>query len=351
MNTAARVESTGAPGKIHLSESTAEELKKLGKGHWTTARADAVAAKGKGTMKTHWLTHVTNRSDTTSSVGTGLNAPTSSTTTEVVALNEANGVTRINSKTKRLIDWNCDVLERLLKMIVARRNAGEANSGTKDWEDKGSTTGNPLEEVKEIIELPKFDSKAAKNQQSPQSIVLGQAVQTQLKDYVTTIALMYHANPFHCYEHASHVAMSVVKLLSRIVAPMDMEETNKNVSDTCDKKSHAKTLHDHTYGITSDPLTQFACVFAALIHDVDHQGIPNDQLIKENFKIAAVYENRRYVLECPAIAHFTIFASELHFLTIFFLIDYVYFNFCISQCCRTELTGPGLGTSHGTRIF
>jgi hypothetical protein len=32
----------------------------------------------------------------------------------------------------------------------------------------------------------------------------------------------------------------------------------------------ASTLHDHTYGITSDPLTQFACVFSALIHDADH---------------------------------------------------------------------------------
>ena len=27
-------------------------------------------------------------------------------------------------------------------------------------------------------------------------------------------------------------------------------------------------LHEHTYGITSDPLTKFAVVFSALIHDV-----------------------------------------------------------------------------------
>jgi hypothetical protein len=30
---------------------------------------------------------------------------------------------------------------------------------------------------------------------------------------------MYRDNPFHNFEHASHVTMSVVKLLSRIVAP------------------------------------------------------------------------------------------------------------------------------------
>jgi hypothetical protein len=51
-------------------------------------------------------------------------------------------------------------------------------------------------------------------------------------------------------------------------------------------------IHDHTYGITSDPLTQFACVFSALIHDVNHTGVPNVQLIKENPTLSAVYNNR-----------------------------------------------------------
>ncbi len=77
--------------------------------------------------------------------------------------------------------------------------------------------------------------------------------------------------------------MSVVKLLSRIVAPnLSGEEDDAN----------DKTLHDHTYGITSDPLTQFAVVFSALIHDVDHQGVPNTQLVKENTSVANVYKNK-----------------------------------------------------------
>lgn len=36
-------------------------------------------------------------------------------------------------------------------------------------------------------------------------------------------------------------------------------------------------------GISSDPLSQFAVVFGALIHDVDHVGVSNAQLIKEGF--------------------------------------------------------------------
>jgi hypothetical protein len=56
-----------------------------------------------------------------------------------------------------------------------------------------------------------------------------------------------------------------------------------------------KSLHDHTYGITSDPLTQFAVVFSAHIHDVDHTGLPNAQLVKERTSVAVAYNNKSVV--------------------------------------------------------
>ena len=85
--------------------------------------------------------------------------------------------------------------------------------------------------------------------------------------------------------------MSVVKLLSRIVAPSDLtdEEVDKKKKGT---RVSISFLHDHTYGITSDPLTQFACVLSALIHDADHPGVPNAQLIKEKTRIAVFYKNQ-----------------------------------------------------------
>jgi hypothetical protein len=79
--------------------------------------------------------------------------------------------------------------------------------------------------------------------------------------------------------------MSTTKLLSRIVAPSDLDEATGG-------EATAATLHDHTYGITSDPLTQFAVAFSSLIHDVDHSGAPNTQLVNENAPVAAVYKNR-----------------------------------------------------------
>ena len=75
--------------------------------------------------------------------------------------------------------------------------------------------------------------------------------------------------------------MSVVKLLSRIVAP-----------DIQDIQTTLNGLHDHTYGITSDPLTRFAVVLSALIHDVEHQGVPNTVLVKEGQSLAYSYKNK-----------------------------------------------------------
>jgi hypothetical protein len=42
----------------------------------------------------------------------------------------------------------------------------------------------------------------------------------------------------------------------------------------------------------SHPLAQVAVVFAALVHDVDHPGVPNAQLVKEHSRIAVVYNNK-----------------------------------------------------------
>lgn len=85
--------------------------------------------------------------------------------------------------------------------------------------------------------------------------------------------------------------MSVVKLLSRIVAPheADLEEHKSSGDNT---NNLASTLHDHTYGITSDPLTQFSCVLSALIHDADHSGVPNATLVKEEQSVAKQYHNK-----------------------------------------------------------
>jgi len=302
MNTTARIETTGASNRIHLSQDTADLVIKAGKGHWLFKREEMVQAKGKGNLQTYWLSDM---GGTTNSVVSDTEELHSEKVVNVGQLQEEH--------VKRLISWNASTLLKLIQAIVAHREAKK--EATKQTESRPWTLSrsinasrslsldkdriieeivetnlidmhrSPLDEVKEIISLPAFDQNVAKLEQNPEDVEMDAAVVAQLQDYVTCIASMYRDNAFHNFEHASHVTMSVIKLLSRIVAPSEFEEEDEHVQV-------AATLHDHTYGITSDPLTQFACAFSALIHDVDHVGVPNAQLIKENASIAAVYNNR-----------------------------------------------------------
>jgi hypothetical protein len=78
--------------------------------------------------------------------------------------------------------------------------------------------------------------------------------------------MQYRPNNFHNFEHASHVTMSILKLLQRVMSQdVLLDNTCKNELDVAEQM--ASKLHVSTYGITSDALTQFAIVFAALIHD------------------------------------------------------------------------------------
>jgi class 3 adenylate cyclase len=319
VNTAARMESNGIRNRIQVSQTTADLIIAAGKEHWVKPRDELVEAKGKGKMQTYWV------DPKNSSGGTVAGSVASSDHIEAD-----------DATTRRLVDWNADILGRLLQLVMAKRTGSLDASGhggkrrgeqsrnmptAIDLRNGGQPGGNVLDEVAEIIELPEFDAVAACSQDDLGSIELDSQVAIQLHEYVACIAAMYNENPFHNFEHASHVTMSVVKLLSRIVAPkkgninledlqasriqsqkmmlLSLQENtygprrgDLNSSRKQSQKTLLSSLHDHTYGITSDPLTQFACVFAALIHDVDHPGVPNAQLVKEKVNIATVYNGK-----------------------------------------------------------
>ena len=114
----------------------------------------------------------------------------------------------LDAKAKRLVDWNCDQMIRLLKLIVARRNAQARRSSQNHPTNENflnvnlRKVGTVLEEVREIITLPKFDPKVYRNHDDPDSVQLSEEVLQQLHDYVSTIATLYRDNPFHNFEHA-----------------------------------------------------------------------------------------------------------------------------------------------------
>ena len=285
MNTCARLESSGRRGQIHTSQETAKHLIEAGKADWLQQRLDPQNLKGKGSIETFWLFPKSEKSGSLASV--------ESEGPEDCHVGIGPQAVTLDNRTVRLIDWNVEMLLGLLRQVVARRAATSIKAKKKSFSFRGLGSdfatefgvARPLEEVREIIALPEFDAKAALKQQHPDQIEIPTEVVNQLNCLVTNIARMYNSNPFHNFDHASHVVMSVVKLMSRIVAP-------SHLKDLDDEDKEAAALHDHTYGITSDPLTQFACAFSALIHDVDHVGVSNAQLVKEGVPLVEIYGER-----------------------------------------------------------
>jgi Adenylate and Guanylate cyclase catalytic domain len=218
MNTAARMEHNGVKSKIQISEETANILIACGKKSWVTLREDKIIAKGKGEMQTYWLElghhHPDSRSHGGSSNNLDATDHVSCMSISVDDSSHGNYDDRGNidtptlekpacsDKVLRLIGWNVEVLLRLLKQIMARRNATvrRARNSLPIVDDDHSCHGTfgtemVLDEVKEIIELPLFDARAAKNQQDTDTLEMDPRIQQQLEDYVMTIGSGYRDNP------------------------------------------------------------------------------------------------------------------------------------------------------------
>lgn len=286
VNTAARMESSGLPGRVHVSEQTARLLIESGKSTWITKREGTVEAKGKGHMQTYWL-----------KAGSGSRAPSlverSENTGDVENRFELATSSKNTNQTARLVDWNVEVLLNMLKQIAASRsNTVKESAPFRDLHKK-FTESLPWDEVTDIIELPSFDAAICENSLDT-DVLLHENVESELYDFVSRIAAGYRNNPFHNFAHASHVAMSVQKLLSRIVAPdVDVsDETKKGYTDKQLQREYKRKLHEATFGITSDPLTQFAVVLSALAHDIEHPGVPNNQVAKEQIELSQKYGNK-----------------------------------------------------------
>ena len=84
--------------------------------------------------------------------------------------------------------------------------------------------------------------------------------------------------------------MSANKLMDRIIVSEDVTYEKGDTKRKQDLIAAAEIVHNTTFGISSDPLAQFAIVFSALIHDVDHSGLTNAQLVKRGAEVAIFYQ-------------------------------------------------------------
>lgn len=201
MNTAARMESTGITDMVQVSQETAELLAEANKGHWCEPRREEVEAKGKGSLKTFFLKlPALGHSRSVASV-----SDTESVRSGFSSLNS--GGFRDNSevaeKRNRIADWTVEILTGLLKEIQVRRMALHTKSDPakklvqlESTSPFGQANGTVIDEVQEIIELPRFDMTAAKREAEidANKIELDAVVLEELRGFVQTIAAMYHDN-------------------------------------------------------------------------------------------------------------------------------------------------------------
>lgn len=109
---------------------------------------------------------------------------------------------------------------------------------------------------------------------------LTQQVMDEMKLYVETILKSYQKVPYHNFEHCYHVSVSVNKIIDMIIEPL-----SSYVPESTEE------IPPDTFGFKDDPLMLLAMVFAALVHDVEHKGIPNRQLANEDDELAILYND------------------------------------------------------------
>lgn len=185
------MESTGETGRIQISEETAKLLAIAGKPDWYEPRETKVLAKGLGELQTYWL----KGSSSAETASTGLSSGDTS------SMDTDHGISlpyQPTDKIVRLIKWNVELLSRLLKQVVARRNA--TNSVPEPKESLSlpqSSVGDTVRDhVSDVIAMPHYQAVDA----NESSIELDPRVTEQLYAFVQTIAAMYRNNPFHNFE-------------------------------------------------------------------------------------------------------------------------------------------------------
>lgn len=202
---ASRMESSGASNQIHISQATADLILSECDELSVKPREQLLEIKGKGKMQTYWLISENNpepKEETEESQE--LDIPLAYTSFVGDSLTQAiRTPTALPAceKQKRLIDWNVDVLQSLLKKVVAMRS-DESKKPTRklaklkiECEDGQMV----IDEVKEVIDIRGVKSNYKRD---PDTIELGSVVTAQLRDFVTVIAQHYRPNHFHSFEHA-----------------------------------------------------------------------------------------------------------------------------------------------------
>jgi 3'5'-cyclic nucleotide phosphodiesterase len=212
----------------------------------------------------------------------------------------------------RLIQCHFQLLSVLLERVTAQRAIRPISCSSVPQDEEKSTPRCDAIVADEITEVVEVQNQEVASLQStdegsesslsdttedelPSYSSLSPKVQTQLRLFLERIADCYlSTNPFHNFMHASHVTFSCYQLL-RKVAVQDLPPIPKvdcSASDGWSALPTSSSACGAAQAFAGDALAHFAVVFSAVIHDVNHLGVPNFLLAKEKPEVAEKYHNR-----------------------------------------------------------
>jgi 3'5'-cyclic nucleotide phosphodiesterase len=219
-------------------------------------------------------------------------------------------VLKSNAKHDLLIEWVCALLRPNIKMLLLKRIRNKEHDVVTMKLVVVPNVMNhiPLLEVADAIKIPDYKvlSNSKESKLDGASIKIDSMVKRQLCQYISLIASSYHHNPFNNFNHTCHVTMSVSKLLTRIINLMLDGVTTKNNANM-DIGYH---IHDFTYGMHLDPITIIAILLSGIIHDVDHHGVSNIQLMKEQPIMENLYQHQSVAEQNSVNIAWSLFTSD-----------------------------------------
>ena len=178
------MESTGRPGRIQCSQSTAEILSRSGKEHWLREREDLVTAKGKGIMRTFWLTPNVDKAYSAGS------KPEEEET--ILEMDLAGSLANQLLKREREVEWVSEILHDSIREIVAQRatRRGKISKTLASLHSYHHRSRNrvPLDEVVDVIKMPEFDAKTADREMEAYGIKIPDNVSRLVREYVSIVS-------------------------------------------------------------------------------------------------------------------------------------------------------------------
>lgn len=238
VNLASRMESNSLKLNIQCSDFTYRLLRDAPNYEFhMEKREELVHLKGKGETQTWWIRNIF-----------GKRSP--------------NPIGDIES-TSHIVEQDSFVQTMALNQQAWDRTGGPDSTLVVATSDSGVM-------VKRIASILEYRLAIAMNSTTKTDLSMNETISEEIHAYVHDICSMYNNVRFHGFEHASHVTISMNKILDTLLSSKSKSEKNEKIADNC-------VLH-------------FILALACLIHDVKHTGKTNQMLVDTNHQLAQKFK-------------------------------------------------------------